>query len=282
MKRYRVLGLDFDSSATILAMEIREEWDEKIKEQHRRNREDVKQELLRLYGSHAAEQKLQNLIDIGAKPLSILAFHNKFFEQIRRAFIIGSYYPALTAACALGERILNHLILILRNDFRNTPKYKEVYRKNSFDKWEIAIDFLESWQVLLPGVVETFRELAKLRHRSIHFNPAVDRDDRPLALQAIKCLNKIIGMQFGWPFSGFGSQPWFIPGIRGESYIKKDFENEPFIKHIYLPNCHLVGPRNTPDIVGNRFVVHDDYEYKDIAISDEQFRDILTSAKREK
>jgi hypothetical protein len=73
-----------------------------------------------------------------------VAFHNVFFNQVRDSFVIGSYYPALTAACALGERILNHLVLGLRDSFRTAEEYKRVYRKDSFDNWMIPIDVLEA------------------------------------------------------------------------------------------------------------------------------------------
>jgi len=48
----------------------------------------------------------------------VIAYHNSFLRRVRDAFASGNYYPALTAGCALGERILNHLILDLREEFR--------------------------------------------------------------------------------------------------------------------------------------------------------------------
>jgi hypothetical protein len=131
-------------------MEIRDHWEESVKEVHRQNRERMKQELVRLFGEAASEHKLKNFADLGPKGLSMIAFHNRFFEQVRVAFVVGAYYPALTGACALGERILNYLILALRDDFKHTPEYKHVYRKESFDDWSDAIDSLEAWDVLLP------------------------------------------------------------------------------------------------------------------------------------
>ena len=104
---------------------------------------------------------------------------------------MGGYYPALTAACSLGERILNHLILILRDDYRHTPEFKTVYRKNSFDNWDVPIDTLESWDVLLPKVAKEFRCLKDMRNKAIHFRPEVDRNDRDLALRAVKCLQAV-------------------------------------------------------------------------------------------
>ncbi|MBW1859352.1 MAG: hypothetical protein JRI70_04555 [Deltaproteobacteria bacterium] len=221
------------------------------------------------------ETKRQNFIDLGDKSLSILAFHNRFFEQIRTAFVMGAYYPALTAACALGERILNYLLLILRDDFKNTPEYKTVYRKDSFDNWDLPINTLESWGILLTEVAKKFRHLKDMRNKAIHFRPEVDRNDRELALEAIHCLREIIRNQF----SAFGSQPWFITSIPGESYIQKNWENNPFIQKVYLSNCLLVGSKNKIETLTPQVVVNDNFKYEDREITDEEFSDLRKSQK---
>jgi hypothetical protein len=51
----------------------------------------------------------------------VLAYHNLFFRQVRRSFVIGRYYPTPRRVCALGERILKHLIHEFRDDFKATP-----------------------------------------------------------------------------------------------------------------------------------------------------------------
>jgi oligoendopeptidase F len=91
MKRYRILLFDFDTRVYILTQEIRDEWEDNVKKQHRENKEAVGQSLIGSYGSQAQEAKRQNFIDLCDKPLSILAFHNRFFEQIRTAFVMGAY-----------------------------------------------------------------------------------------------------------------------------------------------------------------------------------------------
>lgn len=267
MKRYRILGWDFDSSAAVFKDEIREEWDEPVKEAHRQNKQRFRESFISTFGAENLEIKIQNLIDVGNKPFSIIAFHNRFFHQIRSTFVIGAYYPALTGACALGERILNHLILSLRDEFKGTSEYKRVYDKSSFDDWGLAISTLESWDVLLPETVVDFRILMDMRHKALHFRPETDSNDRQLALEAINCLQKIIGEQF----SGFGPQPWFITGLLGEIYIKKEWEARPFVKLVYLPNCLLVGPKNRIESVVPYIVVKDDFPYEDREISDDEF-----------
>lgn len=57
------------------------------------------------------EAKISRLIEIGSKPFSVVSFHNRFFGQVRHAYVVGAAYPAATGTCALGERVLNHLVL---------------------------------------------------------------------------------------------------------------------------------------------------------------------------
>jgi len=269
MKRYRILAfLDFDTRSLILSQPIREEWEEKVKAQHRQNRENTIRNLKAEFGELQADQKIQNFVDLGPKPFSIIAFHNAFFAQVRTSFVVGSYYPALTGACGLGERILNHLILALRDDFRSTAEYKMVYRKDSFDDWTLAIDTLTAWDVLLPKAVDGFRELMRKRHEALHFRPETDHNVRQLALEAITCLQQIIGEQF----SGFGPQPWFITGIPGEIYIKKEWEAKPFIKKVYLPNGPLVGPHHRIESLHPQLrIIDPDHARAGPEISDDEF-----------
>jgi hypothetical protein len=265
VKRFRIFQFDFDTRVRTLTDEIQEHWEERVKEQHRRNREQTVQELIMQFGAYAADRKRQNFIDLGPKPFSILAFHNRFLEQVRAAFIMGAYYPALTGACALGERILNQLTLTLRDDFKSTAHYKRVYNKDSFDNWDLAIDMLEAWDVLLPEAVKEFRTLRDRRNDAVHFRPDVDKNDRDLALVSIRSLSSIVGTQFG----ALGGQPWFITSVPGEIYIKKDWESRPFIRKVYLPNCRAVGPRHRVESVIPWVIRDEEYDERDI--TDEEF-----------
>lgn len=267
MKRYRILKEDFDARANLLNLEIKDAWKDAIKQQHRTIKEQINRELSAEFGTWDFDSKLRNFCDLGATPFSVLAYHNRFFRQIRGAFVIGAYYPALTGACALGERILNHLLLALRDSFKGTPEYKAVYRKKSFDSWDIPINSLATWNVLLPDVITNFTILKGLRNDAIHFHPETDRNDRGLALNAVKTLSKIIEGQFG----AFGPHPWFIPNIPGESFLRQASESDPFVKTVYLPNCSLVGPFHRLRFESNRWVVLDDFKYEEKEISDDEF-----------
>jgi hypothetical protein len=275
MKRYRVLVFDFDTRATILAQEPGPQWSQQAKEANERSKRGIIEGLGREFGPVDLDQKVENFKAIKALPISLIAFHNRFFRQARAAFVGGCYYPALTSVCALGERVLNHLILRLREYYRATPEYKTVYRKDSFDDWNVAIGTLVAWGVLLPRATEAFHELREYRNGAIHFNPEIDTNDRSLALDAILKFNDIVIEQF----SGFGTQPWYIGGTLGAIFVKKGYEEIPFVKEIVLPNCHKVGHLHLLEMQQGGWVVKDDHDYGDKAISDEEFKDLYNNRK---
>jgi hypothetical protein len=274
MKRYRVVKFDFDSRATTLKTIPSPSWEPQVREMWERNSEQIRRSLAREFGDFGKETKIQNFSDLGAKPFSIVAFHNAFADQVRNAFVIGAYYPALVGACALGERILNHLIRVLRDDFAHTPEYRKVARKESFDHWPTAIDTLSSWGVLMPDVIDGFRKLIGVRNRAIHFNPETETNDRVLALEAIRLLDAIINGQF----VVMGTQPWFIPGSRGESYICREWEKDPFVKALYVPNSLYVGPAHQVEQVVPEFVIRDRGDYVDREVTDAEFVSLRQAA----
>jgi hypothetical protein len=274
LRRHRAWSLDFDARAMTLSTEIGDDWEEGVKAQWRASHARVIEGLRHQFGERDLNRKVRDFTDIGTKPFSILAYHNSLFEQVRSAFTGGAYYPALTGSCALGERILNHLVLDLRDDFRGTPEYRRVHSKSSFNNWHLATSTLLAWDVLLPDVAEEFSKLETLRHRSIHFNPHTYADLRDDALAAVAHIRLIIDRQFGW----FGTQPWFIEGVLGASFIKREYETKPFIRRFFLPQCPFVGVRCAIEFDQNHRPRHIDFhDYGDGELTDEEFRDAFNS-----
>lgn len=271
MKRYRVIEMDFDARANILSLVIDPSWKPELQEEHRRHKESVLQGLMAEVGPQCFDNKVQNFVDVGPAPFSVVSFHNKFFRQARYAFMIGGYYPSLTTVCALGERILNYLIRTLRGDFISTPEYKKVARKDSFDRWEIPIGILSAWGVLLPKAADLFQSLRDLRNHALHFDPTVDTNDRPLSLEALRYMSQIIDCQF----SAFGPQPWYIPNELGLSFVRKDSERLPFVAKVILPSCALVGPSHQLEGAAGRWKVNDPYVYPDREVSDAEFIELF-------
>ncbi|MBN8842575.1 MAG: hypothetical protein J0H88_04930 [Sphingomonadales bacterium] len=274
-RRFRIFSFDFDSRAMDLQDAPREEWSEETRDQWQRRREQRVAGLAAEYGSYDIDRKVEDFAAFGTKPFSIVAHHNVMFDHVRTAFVSGAYYAALTGGCALGERILNHLILDLRDHFKATPQYKNVFRKASFDRWSLVIDTLEAWQILLPAVVAAFKDLEQLRNRSIHFNLDTASKLRADALLAAGLLTRIIEQQF----CAFGPQPWFIKGTLGAGFIKREWERNPFVAHYYCAKNLCVGPFHSVDlhpVHGWRFVDHPDYgEFGIDSLTDEHFKDLF-------
>lgn len=274
MRRYRVTNFQLDSRASILTLEIGADWTPEIKAQWETSKQSIREGLLHEYGVGRSAEKLKNFVDLGAAPLSIIAYHNHFLAQVRTSFVACGYYPALTGACALGERLLNHLVVDLRGFFKSSPEYRKVYRKSSFDNWELAISALEAWQIFTPEVPKLFRTLAELRNRSVHFMPGLEAEDRTKALAAVQTLSEVIQRQFG----SFGTHPWFIPDIPGAAFIAKAWENNPFIRTVYLPNCVSVSPFHKMEHTPAGWRVIEPREVPDRDVSDEEFGQLLATA----
>lgn len=275
--------MDFDSRAASLTREISPEWSSAAITNHQENLIQLVVELVNEYGVINHQRKRNDFGELGSAPFSVLAFHNKFLRQIRNAFVQGAYYPALTGACALGERILNHLIFKFRDGFKSSPHYKKIRAKKSFDNWDKTSQILSDWNILLPETTEHFVELKEIRNNTIHFRPETDQNDRQLALDAIQILQNIIRDQF----PAFGPQPWFIPDIKGASFIKKEAEEWPFVQKIYIEsgNCALVGPHHRLEIkqdgAGNLlWLIHDEHQYEDVEVSDQEFAELYNQGRR--
>jgi len=158
------------------------------------------------------------------------------------------------------------LILDLRDSYRHTPEYKLIRRKDSFDNWTVPINTLEAWNVLLPETVIEFRALMRLRNRSVHFNVGTYTTLKEDALAAVRHLREIIEQQF----TAFGDRPWFIRGTRGLIFIKREWEENPFVRAFYLPTCPFVGPYFAISF-DQGLQYHDHIDYGDGDWSDEEF-----------
>jgi hypothetical protein len=265
-RRYHPFAYDFDSTPLSLD-DPGEHWEEQVKALHIENRNKAIERLKAEYGEHRHAQVIADTKELGPKAFSIISHHNLMHEQARRAFVSGLYFPALVAACALGERILNHLILDLRDHYKSSPHYRRVYRSGSFDDWQFAVRVLEDWGVLLPEVGAAFLELAMLRNRSVHFNPATYTTMRTDALSALKTLGRIIQIQFG----SFGRQPWFIENTPGAQFIKRAYEDVPFVRTYIVPLSGFVGVEYGMDLTERGWRHLDYHDYGPGEIEDAEF-----------
>ena len=265
-RRYNPYSFDFDSTPLNLE-EPAGHWNETVTKNHLENRARTIERLKIEYGELNIESVIRNTSDLGKRSMSLLTHHNAMHRQARSAFIMGAYYPALVAACALGERILNHLIIDLRDFFVYSQHYRKVNNKNSFENWKKSIEILNDWKVLLPEVAESFLKLEPLRHRSVHFNPETYTTMREDALLALSLLDNIISRQFGY----FGGQPWFIENTPGSQFVKEGYEMHPFVRTYLIPVSGFVGVNYGMELTGSGWVHLDCADYGDGSLSDEEF-----------
>jgi len=268
MKRHIVPPsiIDFDTRVFTLE-DAKDGWEPSVRRVHEENRESLLQSLKYEFGPENFETKIQNFKELGAAPMSIISYHNIFLHQARRAFILELYYPSLIAACALGERILNHLLLDLRSEFEQTEDYKRIKDQGQFRNWDHCINILKRWGVLTPAAEREFRKLWSLRNRSLHFAIGTAHNVRADALAALTHLREIIRSQF----SGFGVAPWFIGGIKGACFIARSYELSPFIRKYYLPACPPVGIKHAYAVKEDGWRLYDFADYGSAEMTDEEY-----------
>ncbi|CNH18608.1 hypothetical protein AWC00_25985 [Mycobacterium conspicuum] len=229
-----------------LEVKIQDDWDPEVIQQWEQNQAQARQGILAQFGPIDGQRKIDDFMALDAAPFSVVAQHTEFLHQVRVSFVAGAYYPSLTASGALGERILNQLIITMRDDF---PKSRKVTVPESFDDWDKAVEILrDDWGVLDEHTAKAFLKLKAIRHRSVHYSPALDwSTGRDQALEAIGVLQEIITALF----SPIGPSPWLLNQAPGEFYVALDKETAPVVKHFLIPASVLVSPNHhwSPDKV---------------------------------
>lgn len=268
VKRYRLFAFDFDFRANFLSIEPSPTWSDEQRARHVQQTQQILAGIKQQYGDANSDLKLKNFVDLGPKLMSVIVFHNHFFEQVRTSFVCGAYYPALVGVCALGERVLNHLVITFRDQFQDTKEYRLVSKKKSFDNWDRVLKVLHKWGCLRTETVEQYHELKTQRNAAVHFRPETDRNARHLALRAIKTFQRILELQF----AGWEKTPWFIDGTPGETFIKQAWESDPFVEKIYLPSCRYVSFKHVVRSIEPRLMIDDSgCPVPALEVSDEEF-----------
>lgn len=280
MKRYRVVVFEFDFTANSFRDEHSEPGESPEAQETFRQIEEEAIEIVRhRFGAFNIDAKVQNLKAIEAQALSVVSFYNSLYRQVRNAFVAGDYFPATTGSLVLGEHILNELYLRLRDEYPLPEKYKSISNHQSSQNWKALITTLAEWNVLLPDVEAAFRRLEKVRRTVIHLQESNPPDFYQLGSEGIRDLNLIIGGLFGF----LRSQPWMIEGEFGIPFVKKSFEDNPFVRQFILPNCALVGPAHRLEGLDQdsmRWLVHD-VEYPEIEISDSEYMALYQQARQD-
>lgn len=273
-RRYIPHAISFNTRARILTDEINPDWDPDIVAQHEENRRQARMRIIHEFGNADHERKIQDYGELGPAPWSVLDQHNEFMTQVRDAFAFGAYYPALVGACALGERLLNELVIRLRDSYRPHPATVEVATRKTFSDWVVCIKALFEWGVLDDSVATKLYELRRLRNRSVHYGKHIAGSDaREDALQAVLLVQEIVQDLF----IPHGGPPKFISGVSGHSFLALESEDRPFIREFILPASLLVSPNFVMEYNSKAgwFDVFDDDTYQDEfpTLTDDEFAD---------
>lgn len=203
----------------------------------------LKQEL----GEHNFAKKFARWNAINFPALGVIDEYPEKIEQIINAYSQGNSYPAVTSACCLVERIINRLIIKCRPHFKSHPRYKEIYRKDSFDNWDLAISVIDEWKLVSDTAVTLLKELKPYRNQSIHYNDGYDFNAvAPVVInKVIELLNEVFGVLNRRDI-------YLVFDIPGEVWVRSNAETLPFVKEFVLPHCYHAHAIHEVDIANKR------------------------------
>jgi hypothetical protein len=121
---------------------INPEWEPEVIAQHEENQRQIRMLLIHDFGNAEHERKIADYRALGPAPWSVVDRHNVFIGQVRESFTFGAYYPTLVGACALGERLLNELVIRLRSAYSSHPATTKVATQGTFSDWVLCIEAL--------------------------------------------------------------------------------------------------------------------------------------------
>jgi hypothetical protein len=204
-------------------------------------KKDIEKKLRSEWGEFEFESKLKRFVQLDLSFLGIPEEYYELLQPVVASYCCGYFYPAMTSAGALGERILNRLIIKLRDHFKSSDYYKKIWNKDSFDQWDLPLSILNEWGIISAGVKSAFQRLQKYRNESIHYNEGYDFETN--SHDAVKALADIINNQFNY----INRKDLFcVFDMPGEIWVKSTVVNDPFIKEFVLPHCLQLTPFDEP------------------------------------
>jgi hypothetical protein len=232
-----------------------------------REREDIKPMIARQHGSDDIDAKVERYFSFKPPDFVIVTEFHPTLREVQDAYVSGYFYPSLTGACCIGERILNLLMLRLRDYHKSSDWYKKVYKKKSFDDWDLCIEVLKDWGILSDELARIFLELKDIRRQSVHFQNLPDVEAR--AINALKAVMKVTDSLFGLRDD--------VLFLRGHFFIKKEKETDPLVREFYVPNSHYVGYRYRIENRAGTITLVDDNAYEGREITDDEFIELLAT-----
>ncbi|CAK2074747.1 DUF4145 domain-containing protein [Vibrio crassostreae] len=193
------------------------------------------------WGERRIETKINRLIELNVSFLGIPEEYYNLFYQVKTAHCCERSFAAMTSAGALGERILNRLIINTRDYYKSSPHYKKLYKKSSFDQWEKPLDALEAWGIITSDVKSLFLELKTLRNEAVHYNEGYDFANN--SLKTVRLLSEIIISIFDYETR---KDLFWVYDAPGEILVRSSVLNDPFVIEFVLPHCQKISPFCVP------------------------------------
>lgn len=220
----------------------------------------IKQDLSRHYGIENFNEKLKRFVNLNLYFIGIPEEYYDLLKHIVDAYCCGYFYPSIAGAGALGERILNRLIIKTKKYYTSSPHYKKIHNKKSFENWDMMVSILLDWNIINEEVAELFRELKRHRNDVIHYNEGYNFEENSLI--AIKLLVEIINKQFSYIER---KDLCWVFDVPGEILVKSKVINDPFVIEFLLPHCIKITPYSNKvhEIKQNKIILGN--------ISDEKF-----------
>lgn len=236
------------------------------------DKKEIEEYVISRYGERGIEDKLKRYLSFKPSSLAIIGEYHDLLQEIDDSYILGLYYPALTASCCLGERIFNILILRLMDYHKTSQYYKNIYSKESLTDWTSSINILRDWKVIdSEDISSKYLKLEEIRHGIIHFRKLDDIEEK--TQDALVIIHDITTYFFA---VGKRNDIYFL--CSGEIYVKKQAEQVPFVKEIILPHCVLVGYKHKVESLNKgELFIKDENGYELEEISDEEFCKLRTN-----
>jgi hypothetical protein len=235
---YRVLSFSLDTRVTIFNHKALD-----------KQQADLISSFKKEWGELNFDAKLERYKKLNLSLIGIPGEYYDLLWGVISSYCCGLFYPAMTSCGALGERILNQLILKTRGYYKSSEHYKKIYRKQSFDQWDKVIVILKDWKVISNDIAELFTKLKVYRNDSIHYNDGYDFEKN--SHDALMYLAQIIDKLFNYTSR---KDLFWVFDISGEIWVRNNVVNDPFVKEFVLPHClHLTPfcePTSTPPIKG--------------------------------
>ena len=230
-----------------------------------RERERLKERLILEHGANHIEDKIERYFSFKPPDFAVVTEFHPMLREVQDAYVSGHLYASLTGACCVGERILNMLMLRLRDYYKSSGWYKKVHNKDSFDNWDLSITVLKDWGILSNELASTFYDLGEIRHQSIHFQKLPDIEAR--AINAVTAVTKATDSLFGMRGD--------VLFMHGHLFIKKEKEDDPLVREFYIPSSHYVGYRYKIETRDGQPAIIDDDTYADREVTDDEFIELL-------